>query len=79
MIILRPGEILCLTPAPGAGTVGYEESKEAPYKQAFHNLSGRDTLHKPSFGKIEKEKSDNSTHQDGAYSRPEAGRAYCPV
>ena len=46
-----------LAPSPGTGTVGDEKSKEAPDKQAFHNLFGRNAFHESALGKIEEQKS----------------------
>jgi hypothetical protein len=46
-----------LAPSPGTGTVGDEKSEEAPDEQAFDDLFGRNTFHKPSLGKIEEQKS----------------------
>lgn len=54
-----------LTPSSGAGTVGDKEAKESSYCQTFQDLSTRHALHKPSFGQVVKEKSDNGSNNDG--------------
>ena len=52
LILYISGNIL-LASAPGTGAIGDKESEEAPDKQAFHNLFGWNTFHKPTLGEIE--------------------------
>lgn len=65
--------IPCLTPPPGAGAVGDEESEKASDKQAFKYLFAWNTFHQPAFGEIEEEKAENSTCGNGRHSRFKPG------
>ena len=64
-----------LASSPCARAVGDEESKEASDKQAFHNLFCRNTFHQAAFGEVEKEESNESTHENGSKSGLKTGRS----
>jgi hypothetical protein len=62
------------TPPPHAGTVGDEEAEEAPYGQAFQDFFAGNRFHEPSFGEIEKGKTNGSTGKHGNQGLSDMGR-----
>ena len=51
--------------SPCTWAIGDKEPKETPDEKAFNDFFSWYTFHKPAFGKIEKEKTNCSTHQNG--------------
>jgi hypothetical protein len=56
-----------LAPSPCTGTVGHEKSEKTSDEQAFYDIPSGNTFHKPSFGEVEEEKTQDGTNEDGRY------------